>query len=29
MTAPNATECPPESLLADFRLGKLDAADGD
>ena len=26
MTAPNATQCPPESLLADFGLGKLDAA---
>lgn len=26
MSAPNATQCPTESVLSDFGLGKLDAA---
>jgi serine/threonine protein kinase/formylglycine-generating enzyme required for sulfatase activity/WD40 repeat protein len=29
MTAPNATQCPPESVLSDFGLGKLDAANAE
>ena len=29
MNAPNATQCPPESMLSDFGLGKLDAANAE